>query len=70
MYIRQTKNNSKDSYLIAQIMRFGEYSSTKLADENVIALRQLTRYRRALVETCGDCKRRIISLLDQVFPEY
>lgn len=70
MYIRQTKNDSKDSYIIAQIMRFGEYSATSLSDENIIALRQLSRYRLALVDACGDCKRRIIALLDQVFPEY
>jgi len=70
MYIRQTKNDSKDSFIIAQIMRFGQYSATTLADENVIALRQLSRYRLALVDSCGDCKRRIIALLDQVFPEY
>jgi transposase len=70
MYIRQTKNDSKDSFIIAQIMRFGQYSATTLADENIVALRQLSRFRLALVDTCGDCKRRIIALLDQVFPEY
>jgi len=30
MSIRQTKNDSKDSFIIAQIMRFGQYSSTTL----------------------------------------
>lgn len=70
MYIRQTKNDSKDSYIIAQIMRFGEYSATEMSEENIIALRQLSRYRLALVDACGDCKRRVIALLDQVFPEY
>lgn len=70
MYIRQTKNDSKDSFIIAQIMRFGQYSETKLAEENIIALRQLSRYRLTLVDSCGDCKRRVIALLDQVFPEY
>jgi len=70
MYIRQTKNDSKDSFIIAQIMRFGQYSATIMSDENVIALRQLSRYRLALVDNCGDSKRRIIALLDQVFPEY
>lgn len=70
MYIRQTKNDSKDSYIISQIMRFGEYSATSLSEENIIALRQLSRYRLALVDACGDCKRRVIALLDQVFPEY
>ena len=70
MYIRQTKNDSKDSFLIAQIMRFGQFSATSLSEEGVVALRQLSRYRLALVDSCGDCKRRVIALLDQVFPEY
>lgn len=70
MYIRQTKNDSVDSFIIAQIMRFGEYSSSGLAEENIIALRQLSRYRLALVDACSDCKHRVIALLDQVFPEY
>ena len=70
MYIRQTKNDSKDSFVIAQIMRFGEFSSTTLSDENIMALRQLSRYRLALVDECSDWKRKVICLLDQVFPEY
>lgn len=70
MYIRQTKNDSKDSFIIAQIMRFGQFSATRLSEESVVALRQLSRYRLALVDSCGDCKRRIVALLDQVFPEY
>ena len=70
MYIRQTKNDSKDSFIIAQIMRFGQFSATNLSEEAIVALRQLSRYRLALVDSCGDCKRRIIALLDQVFPEY
>ena len=70
MYIRQTKNDSKDSYIIAQIMRFGQFSTTSLSEEGTVALRQLSRYRLALVDSCGDCKRRVIALLDQVFPEY
>ena len=36
MYIRQTKNDSKDSFVIAQIMRFGQFSSTSLSDENIM----------------------------------
>ena len=70
MYIRQTKNDSKDSFIIAQIMRFGQFSATSLSEEGIVALRQLSRYRLALVDACGDCKRRVIALLDQVFPEY
>lgn len=70
MYIRQTKNDRKDSLIIAQIMPFGQFSATKLPEEAMVDLRQLSWYRLALVDSCGDCKRRVIALLDQVFPEY
>ena len=70
MQIRQVKNDSKDSAMIAQIMRYGEFSSSSLAEEDFIALKQLTRYRFSLVDSVSDCKRKVIALLDQVFPEY
>ena len=50
MYIRQTKNDRKDSFIIAQIMRFGQFSATNLAEEGIVAMRQLSRYRLALVD--------------------
>lgn len=70
MSIRKTKTDSKDSLNIAQIMRFGEYSSTSLSDENVQAMKLLTRYRFSVVAECASCKCKVIALLDQVFPEY
>ena len=71
MYIRQTKNDRKDSFMIAQIMRFGQFSATNLSEEVIVAMRQLSRYRAG----AGGCLRGTASagscaLLDQVFPEY
>lgn len=70
MYIRQTKTDKIDSHIIAQIMRFGQYSESSFSDEKHMALRQLCRYRLYLVDECSDFKRKVIALLDQVFPEY
>ena len=70
MYVRQTKNDSVDSFIIAQIMRFGEFSISNFSDENIFALRNLTRYRFALVDECSDWKRKLVAILDHVFPEY
>lgn len=70
MNLRQTKNDAKDSLVIAQLLRFGEYSCTKLSQEEVLALRNLSRYRLHLVDTCSDWKKRLIGIIDQVFPEY
>lgn len=69
-HIRQTKTDSVDSFLIAEVLRFGQYSPTLLADENLIALRQLARFREGMVDMCADYKRQVVALLDQVFPEY
>lgn len=70
MYIRQTKNDSVDSFIIAQIMRFGEFSESSFSNENTFALRNLSRYRFSLVDECSDWKRKLVAILDQVFPEY
>lgn len=51
-------------------MKFSQYSETRLAEENIVALRQFSRYRLTLVDSCSYCKRRVIALLNQISPEY
>lgn len=69
-YIRETKNDSKDSFLIAQVTRFNGYSKTNLPDEVIISLKELTRFRTFLVDDISDYKRKAIVVLDKIFPEY
>jgi transposase len=70
LFLRKTKNDAKDSFLIAETIRIGRFSHTELADEDVLALRQLCRHRMDLVDYIADQKRRIIGVMDRVFPEY
>lgn len=70
LYIRQTKNDAKDAFIIAELIRFGRYSETTLADGNLISLRELTRQRFYLVDCVSDAKRKVISFIDKIFPEY
>lgn len=70
LYIRQTKTDTKDAFIIAEVLRFGRYSSTELASEDIIALRQLCRFRFGMVDTIADLKRKVIAVLDMLFPEY
>ncbi|EPZ48830.1 IS110 family transposase [Alicyclobacillus acidoterrestris] len=70
LYIRQTKNDTKDSFIIAEIVRFGRYTTTELADEPIIALRQLSRFWFTIVDHIADLKRQVIAVLDVLFPEY
>lgn len=69
-HIRQQKTDAVDCFLVAEVIRFGNFSETKLADEDVLALRNLARFRESLKDSCADYKRQVITLLDQVFPEY
>ena len=68
--IRQTKTDSVDCFLVAEVIRFGQYTETHLADEEMVALRNLARFRESMVDTCAEYKMKVIAILDQVFPEY
>lgn len=70
LFLRKTKNDSKDSFLIAETIRIGRFSSTSLADEDILSMRQLCRHRTDLVDYISDQKRKIIGVMDRVFPEY
>lgn len=70
MYIRQTKNDSKDSFLIAQVIRFGQFSTTSLADDDLLSMRQLCRYHDSVISARTEIKLRIHTILEQIFPEY
>ena len=70
MYIRQTKNDSIDSFLIAEVIRFGQFGTTSMADENILAMRQLCRYRDSVISSRIEIKLRIGTIMEQIFPEY
>lgn len=70
MYIRQTKNDSIDSFLIAEVIRFGQFGTTSIADENILAMRQLCRYRDSVISSRTEIKLRIGTIMEQIFPEY
>lgn len=68
--IRKRKNDIIDSVLIADLIRYGQFVQTRLADEDLFSLRTLTRFRTYLVESISDLKRKVVCVLDQIFPEY
>lgn len=70
MYIRQTKNESIESFLIAEVIRFGQFGTTSMADENILAMRQLCRYRDSVISSRTEIKLRIGTIMEQIFPEY
>lgn len=68
--IRKVKNDNLDSIMIADFTRFGRYSETYIPSENMLALKNLSRFRLSVCDICGSLKKRTIVLLDLVFPEY
>jgi transposase len=70
MEIRKRKTDIIDAQLIAELVRYGDFMEARLPDEALLSLKQLTRFRSYLVDSISDLKRKVICVLDQVFPEY
>lgn len=89
-----TKNDRKGSFLVAEVLRFGRFTETRVAGEPLLqlrelsrlqveftlffgctqgvqpGLRELSRLRVEFTQTVGDIKRRILGILDRIFPEF
>jgi transposase len=70
MLIRKVKNDRIDAEVVVAVLRLGEYQETSITDHDTLALRPLCRFSLWQVDTCSNLKRKVIALLDQIFPEY
>lgn len=68
--VRKVKNDRRDAFVIADFLRIGRVQANYVPIEVIVQLRELTRYRMDLEDQIGDAKRRILTVLDRVFPEY
>ena len=66
----RVKTDMIDCVLVAETLRCGDFEPSRLGDEAMIELRQLTRLHQELKESVADLKRQVVVALDQVFPEY
>lgn len=66
----RVKTDMIDCVLVAETLRCGDFEPSRLGDEAMVELRQLTRLHQELKESVADLKRQVIVALDQVFPEY
>ncbi|MCL2860093.1 MAG: IS110 family transposase [Oscillospiraceae bacterium] len=67
---RKQKNDIIDSIIIADYLRVFGSSSTALPTEDILSLRQLTRFRSNMVANTSSLKTQVVGILDKVFPEY
>ena len=68
--LRKRKTDRVDAYWIADFLRFSHTAVRAAEVPLLVQLRELSRFRFRLVQQIGDAKRKIISILDRVFPEY
>jgi len=68
--MKGVKNDRVDSWLIAETLRQGDYEQTRLATDEVQALKQLTRYHQGLKQELATVKTQAICVMDAYFPEY
>lgn len=68
--IRKVKNDRRDAWIIADLLRIGRIRPGYVPGPDIQPLRDLARFRMELVDQVGDAKRRILGVLDKVFPEY
>ena len=67
---RKQKNDVIDSIIIADFLRFNGIDQTCLPNDDLLALKNLTRYRSNLVGNISKAKTQIKGILNKVFPEY
>ena len=67
---RKQKNDVIDSILIANFLSFNGIEHASLPNDDLLALKNLTRYRRNLVDNISKAKIQVTGILDKVFPEY
>lgn len=67
---RKQKNDVIDSILIANFLHFNGTEQTSLPNDDLLALKNLTRYRSNLVDNISKAKTQVTGILDKVFPEY
>ncbi len=68
--IRKIKSDNTDAVWIADFLRIAHLPATNREMPVLLQLRELSRFRYWLSEQIGDCKRKLLTILDRVFPEY
>lgn len=68
--IRKAKTDPIDAFWIADLLRIDRARPNQIPEAVRLQLRELSRLRFSLVDRIGDLKRKVLSVLDRVFPEY
>ena len=67
---KKAKTDDIDAYVIAGLLRSGEYASSFVPDETVQSLREITKLRYQFIKDRKRYEHQAYSLISLVFPEY
>ena len=68
--VRKVKSDPSDALWIADYIRIAHLPPSEQKLPVFLQLRELSRFRFRLTEQVGDLKRKLLTILDRVFPEY
>jgi transposase len=68
--VRKVKSDRTDASWIAEFLRFTQPEPAQPTTAVFLQLKEVSRFRYHLSDQIGDCKRKLLSILDRVFPEY
>ena len=68
--VRKVKNDALDALALAQWLLIENPTASALSPEETAELKSIARFRTFQSRIIGDCKRKVITLLDVSFPEY
>lgn len=68
--VRRCKNDRIAAFWIADFARIGHGRPAPANLPLLVQLREFSRFRYGLADQIGDCKRKLLCILDKVFPEY
>ena len=68
--LRKVKNDPKDAVWVADFIWVFRCQASDSSIPVFLKLRELSRFRFRLNEQIGECKNKLLSILDRVFPEY
>jgi transposase len=68
--VRKVKSDRTDAVWIGEFLRFSQPEPAKPTTAVFLQLKDLSRFRYHLSDQMGDAKRKLLSVLDRIFPEY
>lgn len=68
--LRGAKSDNVDAERIAILLQFGNFDRCNVSTDNIMNLRELTRLKSDLTSNLGSLKRKMIAVIDRIFPEF